>query len=93
MDGPNGLRFNTSLATGDIPGSPAQSQSDRLQQAINPSKAVFTIEPNTSKVFFSNTPYRITFACNFINMDFNSVKGVSPFPILTKCNSITITLH
>ncbi|XP_041975737.1 PAS domain-containing serine/threonine-protein kinase [Aricia agestis] len=54
VDGPNGLRFNTSLATGDIPGSPAQSQSDRLQQTINPSKAVFTIEPNTSKILIVN---------------------------------------
>lgn len=49
VDGPNGLRFNTSLAT-DVAGSPAQSQTERLQQTINPSKAVFTIEPNTSKV-------------------------------------------
>lgn len=49
VDGPNGLRFNASLAN-DVAGSPAQSQTDRLQQTINPSKAVFTIEPNTSKV-------------------------------------------
>lgn len=50
MDGPNGLRFNSSLVSGDIPGSPAQSQTDRLQQPINLNKAVFTIETNSSKV-------------------------------------------
>ncbi|KOB77091.1 Uncharacterized protein OBRU01_04144 [Operophtera brumata] len=55
VDGPNGLRFNASLAT-DVAGSPAQSQTDRLQQTINPSKAVFTIEPNTSKPRVSLPP-------------------------------------
>lgn len=54
VDGPNGLRFNTSLAAGDVAGSPAQSQTDRIQQTINPSKAVFTIEPSSSKVSRQN---------------------------------------
>ncbi|XP_047520416.1 PAS domain-containing serine/threonine-protein kinase isoform X2 [Pieris napi] len=53
VDGPNGLRFNTSLASGDVTSSPAQSQTDRLQQNIT-NKAVFTIEPNTSKILIVN---------------------------------------
>ncbi|CAH0767461.1 unnamed protein product [Diatraea saccharalis] len=54
VDGPNGLRFNTSIAGCDRAGSPAQSQTERLQQTINPSKAVFTIEPNTLKILIVN---------------------------------------
>ncbi|CAH3964110.1 unnamed protein product [Pieris brassicae] len=53
VDGHNGLRFNTSLASGDVTSSPAQSQTDRLQQNIT-NKAVFTIEPNTSKILIVN---------------------------------------
>ncbi|CAK1544486.1 unnamed protein product [Leptosia nina] len=53
VDGPNGLRFNTSLVAGEVSSSPAQSQTDRLQQNIS-SKAIFTIEPNTTKILIVN---------------------------------------
>ncbi|XP_050680592.1 PAS domain-containing serine/threonine-protein kinase [Leptidea sinapis] len=52
VDGPNGLRFNASLAAGDVAGSPGPSQSDRIQN-IN-SKAVFTVEPATTKILIVN---------------------------------------
>ncbi|XP_068626475.1 PAS domain-containing serine/threonine-protein kinase [Battus philenor] len=55
VDGPNGLRFNTSITVGEVGVSPAQSQTERLQQTINPSKAVFTIEQSTFKILIVNS--------------------------------------
>ncbi|PZC85640.1 hypothetical protein B5X24_HaOG215910 [Helicoverpa armigera] len=70
VDGPNGLRFNTSLAT-DVAGSPAPSQTERLQQTINPSKAVFTIEPKTSKILIVNNK-----ACSLLGYSSGELCGL-----------------
>ncbi|XP_026319661.1 PAS domain-containing serine/threonine-protein kinase [Hyposmocoma kahamanoa] len=88
VDGPNGLRFNTSLASVDVAGSPAQSQSDRLQQTVNPSKAVFTIEPNTSKILIVNNK-----ACSLLGYSSGELCGLR-FSDLLRCRSArTFSLH
>ncbi|XP_073957230.1 PAS domain containing serine/threonine kinase [Choristoneura fumiferana] len=88
VDGPNGLRFNSSLATGDNAGSPAQSQTDRLQQTINPSKAVFTIEPNTSKILIVNNK-----ACSLLGYSSGELCGIRFPDLLRKRNCKAFTLH
>ncbi|XP_063548888.1 PAS domain-containing serine/threonine-protein kinase [Cydia strobilella] len=87
VDGPNGLRFNTTLAAGDITGSPAQSQTDRLQQAINPSKAVFTIETNTSKILIVNNK-----ACSLLGYSAGELCGLK-FSDLLRNRSCKFSLH
>ncbi|KAG6446702.1 hypothetical protein O3G_MSEX004576 [Manduca sexta] len=71
VDGPNGLRFNASLAAGDVASSPAQSQTDRLQQTINPSKAVFTVEPSSSKILIVNSK-----ACSLLGYSSGELCGL-----------------
>ncbi|KAL0901832.1 hypothetical protein ABMA27_006995 [Loxostege sticticalis] len=88
VDGPNGLRFNTSLAAGDVTGSPAQSQTDRIQQVINPSKAVFTIEPNTSKILIVNNK-----ACSLLGYSSGELCGLRFSDLLHKRSCKTFSLH
>ncbi|CAH0724620.1 unnamed protein product, partial [Brenthis ino] len=88
VDGPNGLRFNTSLAAGEVTGSPATSQTDRLQQYINPSKAVFTIEPNTSKILIVNNK-----ACSLLGYSSGELCGMRFSDLLRKRSSKTFSLH
>ncbi|KAJ2940611.1 hypothetical protein O0L34_g14717 [Tuta absoluta] len=88
VDGPNGLRFNTSLASGDVAGSPAQSQSDRVQQVINPTKAVFTIEPNTSKILIVNNA-----ACSLLGYSSGELTGLRFPELLRRRGCKTFTLH
>ncbi|XP_046965611.1 PAS domain-containing serine/threonine-protein kinase isoform X2 [Vanessa cardui] len=88
VDGPNGLRFNTSLAAGEVAGSPAQSQTDRLQQSINPTKAVFTIEPNTSKILIVNNK-----ACSLLGYSSGELCDLRFTDLLRKRSSKTFKLH
>ncbi|KAL4713819.1 hypothetical protein ACJJTC_015473 [Scirpophaga incertulas] len=88
VDGPNGLRFNTTLVTGEVTGSPAQSQTDRLQQVINSSKAVFTIEPNTSKILIVNNK-----ACSLLGYSTGELCGLRFSDLLHKRNLKTFSLH
>ncbi|XP_063827723.1 PAS domain-containing serine/threonine-protein kinase [Ostrinia nubilalis] len=88
VDGPNGLRFNTSLATGEVTGSPAQSQTDRIQQAINPSKAVFTIEPNSSKILIVNNK-----ACSLLGYSSGELCGLRFSDLLHKRSCKIFSLH
>ncbi|XP_047029106.1 PAS domain-containing serine/threonine-protein kinase [Helicoverpa zea] len=86
VDGPNGLRFNTSLAT-DVAGSPAPSQTERLQQTINPSKAVFTIEPKTSKILIVNNK-----ACSLLGYSSGELCGLRFSDLLRNRNCKTFSL-
>ncbi|XP_031768886.2 PAS domain-containing serine/threonine-protein kinase isoform X1 [Galleria mellonella] len=88
VDGPNGLRFNTSLAAGDVTGSPALSQTDRLQQSINPSKAVFTIEPNSSKILIVNNK-----ACSLLGYSSGELCGLRFSDLLRNRNCKTFNLQ
>ncbi|XP_026497091.1 PAS domain-containing serine/threonine-protein kinase isoform X1 [Vanessa tameamea] len=88
VDGPNGLRFNTSLAAGEVAGSPAQSQTDRLQQSINPTKAVFTIEPNSSKILIVNNK-----ACSLLGYSSGELCDLRFTDLLRKRSSKTFKLH
>ncbi|CAK1601725.1 unnamed protein product [Parnassius mnemosyne] len=88
VDGPNGLRFNTSLAVGDVAGSPAQSQTERLQQSINPSKAVFTIEPSTFKILIVNNK-----ACSLLGYSSGELCGLRFSDLLRNRNCKTFSLH
>ncbi|XP_050342738.1 PAS domain-containing serine/threonine-protein kinase [Nymphalis io] len=88
VDGPNGLRFNTTLAAGEVAGSPAQSQTDRLQQSINPSKAVFTIEPNSSKILIVNNK-----ACSLLGYSSGELCDLRFTDLLRKRSSKTFKLH
>ncbi|CAH2217409.1 jg26472, partial [Pararge aegeria aegeria] len=88
VDGPNGLRFNTTLAAGDAAGAPTQSQTDRLQQSINPSKAVFTIEPNTSKILIVNSK-----ACSLLGYSSGELCDLRFSDLLRKRSSKTFSLH
>ncbi|CAB3239719.1 unnamed protein product [Arctia plantaginis] len=87
VDGPNGLRFNTSLAT-DATGSPAPPQTDRLQQTINPSKAVFTIEPNTSKILIVNNK-----ACSLLGYSSGELCGLRFSDLLRSRSCKAFSLH
>ncbi|RVE43908.1 hypothetical protein evm_011419 [Chilo suppressalis] len=88
VDGPNGLRFNTSLAAGDRAGSPAQSQTDRLQQTINPSKAVFTIEPNSFKILIVNNK-----ACSLLGYSSGELCDLQFSDLLHSRSSHAFKLH
>ncbi|KAJ0182722.1 hypothetical protein K1T71_002091 [Dendrolimus kikuchii] len=88
VDGSNGLRFNTSLASGDVAGSPGQSQTDRLQQVINPSKAVFTIEPNSSKILIVNNK-----ACSLLGYSSGELCGLRFSDILRNRHHKAFNLH
>ncbi|XP_037867078.1 PAS domain-containing serine/threonine-protein kinase [Bombyx mori] len=88
VDGPNGLRFNSSLVSGDIPGSPAQSQTDRLQQPINLNKAVFTIETNSSKILIVNNK-----ACSLLGYSSGELCGLRFSDILRKRNRKSFNLQ
>ncbi|XP_052739436.1 PAS domain-containing serine/threonine-protein kinase [Bicyclus anynana] len=88
VDGPNGLRFNTTLAAGDVSGAPTQSQTDRLQQSINPSKAVFTIEPNTSKILIVNSK-----ACSLLGYSSGELCDLRFSDLLRKRSCKTFSLH
>ncbi|XP_050554968.1 PAS domain-containing serine/threonine-protein kinase [Spodoptera frugiperda] len=87
VDGPNGLRFNTSLAP-DVAGSPAPSQTERLQQTINPSKAVFTIEPNTLKILIVNNK-----ACSLLGYSSGDLCGLRFSDLLRNRNCKAFSLH
>ncbi|KAM3967471.1 PAS domain containing serine/threonine kinase [Aphomia sociella] len=88
VDGPNGLRFNTSLAAGDVTGSPAQTQTDRLQQTINPSKAVFTIEPDSSKILIVNNK-----ACSLLGYSSGELCGLRFSDLLRNRNCKAFSLQ
>ncbi|XP_060808057.1 PAS domain-containing serine/threonine-protein kinase [Amyelois transitella] len=88
VDGPNGLRFNSSLASGDVTGSPAQSQTDRLQQTINLSKAVFTIEPKSSKILIVNNK-----ACSLLGYSSGELCGLRFSDLLRKRSCKTFSLQ
>ncbi|XP_053615608.1 PAS domain-containing serine/threonine-protein kinase [Plodia interpunctella] len=88
VDGPNGLRFNSSLTAGDVSGSPAQSQTDRLQQTINLSKAVFTIEPNSSKILIVNNK-----ACSLLGYSSGELCGLRFSDLLRNRSCKTFSLH
>ncbi|XP_013149578.1 PREDICTED: PAS domain-containing serine/threonine-protein kinase [Papilio polytes] len=88
VDGPNGLRFNTSLAVGDVPGSSAQSQTERLQQAINPSKAVFTIEPSSFKILIVNNK-----ACSLLGYSSGELCGLRFSDLIHNRSSKTFRLN
>lgn len=87
VDGPNGLRFNTSIAT-DVTSSPAQSQTDRLQQTINLSKAVFTIEPKSSKILIVNNK-----ACSLLGYSTGELCGLRFSDLLRNRNCKAFSLH
>ncbi|CAH0592247.1 unnamed protein product [Chrysodeixis includens] len=87
VDGPNGLRFNTSLST-DVAGSPAPSQTERLQQTFNPSKAVFTIEPNNSKILIVNNK-----ACSLLGYSSGELCGLRFSDLLRNKNCKAFSLH
>ncbi|XP_061385658.1 PAS domain-containing serine/threonine-protein kinase isoform X2 [Danaus plexippus] len=86
VDGPNGLRFNSSLATGDAASTPTQM--DRLQQSINHSKAVFTIEPNTSKILIVNNK-----ACSLLGYSSGELCDLRFSDLLRKRNSKAFSIH
>ncbi|KPI91804.1 PAS domain-containing serine/threonine-protein kinase [Papilio xuthus] len=88
VDGPNGLRFNSSLAVGDVPGSSAQSQTERLQQAINTSKAVFTIEPSTFKILIVNNK-----ACSLLGYSSGELCGLRFSDLIHNRSSKTFSLN
>ncbi|CAG4983691.1 unnamed protein product [Colias eurytheme] len=85
VDGPNGLRFNTSIAAGDVTGSPA-SQTDRIQN-IN-SKAVFTIEPNSSKILIVNNK-----ACSLLGYSSGELCDLHFSDLLHNRNRKKFNLH
>ncbi|CAH2050069.1 unnamed protein product, partial [Iphiclides podalirius] len=88
VDGPNGLRFNTTLTVGDVAGSPAQSQTERLQQTINPSKAVFTVEPSTFKILIVNNK-----ACSLLGYSSGELCGLRFSDLLRNRSCKTFSLH
>lgn len=55
VDGPNGLRFNSTIAAaGEVGGCLLQTQSERWHPAISSSRAVFTIDPSNNKILIVN---------------------------------------
>ncbi|KAG7310767.1 hypothetical protein JYU34_003578 [Plutella xylostella] len=87
VDGPNGLRFNTSLAGGDATSSPASSVAG-WQQSTNTSKAVFTIEPNTSKILIVNNK-----ACSLLGYSSGELCGLQFSDLIRNRSTKTFSLH